>query len=300
MVLLAGVGWVPGTRAADAAKTGGTTRGETGPTLRLDYGRGEASGSPVATFMYFVPLISPDPVTAVTSAGSTQKARVTSAERRQSSSSFSTICEFEFVGEGSQQSLFDLTREIHRHELKLKAGGTLGRQLRSITVAGPGRGRVEIEGAITNGVSTVSEVRLRFNAHGQTSPVSIGLCDVRHLDGDFRLTNEIVARVNTLTFRRKAGPPKMEVTVASVKKKGAGNGLWQNLKGSLKGAAVNMLISPLTVDRVGHRTMLEFGQALTLGSTNFTFPRAKNLKEALELPADNKVTAALPMPQNPR
>jgi hypothetical protein len=54
---------------------------------------------------------------------------------------------------------------------------------------------------------------------GKTSPVSIGLCEIRYHEGEFRRLNEIVARVNTLTFRRGPGPPKMEVTVASVKNK---------------------------------------------------------------------------------
>ena len=70
----------------------------------------------------------------------------------------------------------------------------------------------------------------------------------------------------------------MEVTVASVKNKAAGEGLWQNLKGSVKGLAVNLLIDPLMIEAVGHRAMLDFGGALTSGATTFTFPRATNLK----------------------
>ena len=279
ILLLAGAGFIATVRGADGPKTNPVPAHATGPTLRLEYGSGGTSSNPIAAFMYFVPLISPDPVAAETSPGSTQSARITSAKRKQSETSFTTACDFEIIGDGSQQNLFDLGRQIQRHDRQLKAGGKLARQLHSITVTGPGRGRVEVEGTVTNGVQTVNEVRLRFNAHGQTSPVSIELCDVRYLEGGICYTNEMVARVNTLTFRRKAGPPKMEVAVASVKKKGAGNNLWQNLKGSLKGAAVNMLIDPLTVEAVGHRSMLEFGQALATGATTFTFPRAKNLKE---------------------
>jgi len=137
---------------------------------------------------------------------------------------------------------------------------------------------VEVEGTISDNVETVREVRLRFNAHGKSSPVLIELCEIRYRDGEFQRCNEIVARVNTLTFRRKPGPPKMEVTVASVKNKAAGDGLWQNLKGSVKGMAVNLLIDPLTIEAVGHRAMLDFGGALTSGATTFTFPRATNLK----------------------
>ena len=103
------------------------------------------------------------------------------------------------------------------------------------------------------------------------------MCELRYLGGEFRRFNEIVARVNTLSFRRKPGPPKMEVTVASVKNKGAGKGLWQNLTGGIKGLAVNLLIDPLTVETVGHRAMLDFGQALASDAATFTFPQATNV-----------------------
>jgi hypothetical protein len=280
VVLLVAMG---GGGVQSASGSGGTgaaaaSAGVTGPTLRLGYGHRDRSTNSIATFMYFVPLISPEPVSATTSPGSTQSARLTSATRKQRGNSFTTTCDFEFTGDGSQQNTFDMSRKIRRHEQQLKAGGTLKRQLASITVTGPGRGQVEIEGIVTNGIRTVTEVKMRFNAQGQTSPVSIGLCDIRYQGGDFRSTNEIVARVSTLTFRRKAGQPKMEVTVASVKKKGAGSGWWQNLKGNLKGAAANMLIDPLAVEPDGQRAVLDFGQALAAGAPNFTFPRAKNLK----------------------
>ncbi|SPE54749.1 exported hypothetical protein [Verrucomicrobia bacterium] len=264
---------------ADTPELSAAVQNESGPTLRLDFGSGESSSNAVAAFMYFVPLISPVPVTAVTSPGSTQQTRLTSATRQQSARSFTTTCDFEFTGDGSQRDIFDLAQEIQRHERQLKAGGTLGRQLQSITVTGPGRGRIEVKGTITNGVQTVTQVRLRFNAQGQTSPVSIGLCDVRYLEGGFQQVNENVARVNTLTFRREPGQPRMEITVASVKRKGASNGLWQNFKGSLTGAAVNLLIDPLPVEVIGNHAMLEFGQALVAGAGSFTFPHARHLLE---------------------
>ena len=251
----------------------------TGPTIRLDYTLGKSTGNPVASFMYFVPLISPEPVSSLTSPGSTQSAQVTSAKRRFTAHSFSTKCEFEFSGQGSQQSLFDLTNNIRRHERKLKEGGSLHRQLSSITVEGTGNGSVEVEGTVSNGVQTVTEVRLRFNAHGTTSPVSIGLCDIRYADGEFKQLKEIVATVNTLTFRRRPGPPKMEVTVASVRKKGVGNNLWQSIKGGITGTAVNLFLDPLTVEVTGHQAMLDFGQALVSGAPTFTFPHARNLKQ---------------------
>jgi hypothetical protein len=249
-----------------------------GPTLRLDYGRGESPGNPVAEFMYFVPLISPEPVSIVESPGNTQRARMVSATRSFTARSFLVTCEFEFVGEGNQRNLFDHTEKIRRHEQELKEGGTLDHELGSINVGGAGSVSIEVAGTMTDRVPTVTEVRLRFNGRGQPSPVTIGLHDIRYFDGSFRLHNEKVARVNTLVFQRKSGPNKMGITVASVKRKDAGNNFFQNLIGGLKGTAVNLFIQPITVERVGNEAMLNFGLALALEAPAFTFPRAKNLK----------------------
>ena len=250
------------------------TNAATGPTIRLDYGSGKSPGNPVSSFMYFVPLISPEPVSSVTSPGSTQVARVLSAKRKSNPNSFVVTCEFEFAGDGTQQSVLDLEPNIRRHMRKLKEGGSTGRQLSTITVGGPGSGFVEVEGTISNKVETVNEVRLRFNAHGKPSPIAIEICDVRYQEGEPRHVDEIIARVNSLTFNRKTGRPRMEVSVASVKRKNAGNSLWQNFKGSVVGMAVNLFIPPLTVEAVGHQAMLDFGQALASGARTFTFPCA--------------------------
>jgi len=67
--------------------------------------------------------ISLEPVASRTSPGSTQSAQAISAKRRFTAHSFLTTCEFEFSGQGSQQSLFDLTNQIRRQERKLKEGG---------------------------------------------------------------------------------------------------------------------------------------------------------------------------------
>ena len=281
LLLLALALWANGLRPAlsraSPPPTVAATNAATGPTIRLDYGRDQSPGNPVASFMYFVPLISPEPVSSSTSPGSTQAARVLSARRKDTVDSFVVTCEFEFTGNGSQQSILDLAPTVRRNDRELRAGGSTGRLLSSITVNGSCRGTVEVEGTVSNNVETVREVGLRFNAHRTASPVSIGLCEIRYHEGEFRRVNEIVARVNTLTFRRGPGPPKMEVTVASVKNKAAGDGLWQNLKGSVKGLAANLLIDPLTVEAVGHRAMLDFGGALISGAATFTFPCATNL-----------------------
>jgi hypothetical protein len=132
---------------------------------------------------------------------------------------------------------------------------------------------------MSNAAPVVTEVRLRFNDAGKSSPVTIGLHDFRWVDGAVRAENAVVARVNTLTFKRTPGRPKMEVSVASVKRADAGNGLWQQFVGGVTGLAANLFLKPITVDRTGHEAMLAFGRAVATGETQFTFPRAKNLQK---------------------
>jgi hypothetical protein len=259
---------VPAARAADSK----------GPTVHLRYGKEEAVANPVADFMYFVPLISPEPVSSLLSPGSTQSVRMISTKRRVLGHNFTTDCELELKGDGRQQTIFDLAQTIRRRDRELQKGETLPRQLKSIDVQGSGAITVEVKGAVNNDVSTVSEVRLHFNAHGHISPVWIDLCDIHRVKGDLRKDNEVLARVNTLTFRRKPGPPTMEVSVSSIKDKDSGNGFWQNLKGRMVGAAADLFMPPLKVEAAGHQAMLDFGQALISGAPTFTFPLARNLR----------------------
>ena len=249
-----------------------------GPTLHLDYGHGESPGNTVAEFMYFVPLISLEPVSVVKSPGNTQRARMVSATRSFTARSFLVTCEFEFAGEGNQQNVFDHTDKVRRHERELKEGGLLDHQLGSINVEGAGSVSIEVEGTMTGHVPTVTEVRLRFNGRGRPSRVTIGLHDIGYSDGAFRLRNESVARVNTLIFRRKPGPAKMDITVAAVKRKDAGDNFWQNLMGGLKATTANLFLKPIAVEPAGNEAMLNFGFALASEAPAFTFPRARNLK----------------------
>lgn len=251
-----------------------------GPTIHLHYGTAKAAANPVADFMYFVPLISPAPVCSTTTPGCTQAVRVISSKRHALGDTFTETCEMELDGCGGQRNVFDLTPNIRRHESQLQNGGSLLRQLKSIDVQGAGAITVEVKGAVTNDVATVNEVRLHFNAHGRASPVSIDLCDIHGANGGFQPTNEILARVNTLIFRRKSGPPTMEISLASVKNKEAGNGFWANLKGGMAAKAANMLIKPLKIEAAGEEAMLDFGQALASGAPTFTFPYAHNLRPA--------------------
>lgn len=254
---------------ANASHAAGTN----GPTIHLN-----ADPNPVADFMYFVPLISPQPMSSLTSLGGAQSVRILSTKRHFSTHSFTLTCEAELTGEGWQRSVFDLAASIRRHEAQLENGCPMVRLLKSIEVKGAGAITMDVEGSLSNGVALVKEVRLHFNAHGNASPVWIDLCEIRRLNGEAKTANEILARVNTLTFRRQTGPPTMEVSLASIKHKEAGNRFWQNLKGRIAGAAANMFLDPLTVEAAGHQAMLDFGLALVSDSPTFTFPLARNLQ----------------------
>jgi len=228
--------------------------------------------------MYFVPLISLEPVSVVKSPGNTQRARMVSATRSFTARSFLVTCEFEFAGEGKQQNVFDHTDKVRQHERELKGGGSLDHQLGSINVEGAGSVSIKVKGTMTGRVPSVTEVRLRFNGRGRPSVVTIGLHDIGYFDGAIRLRNESVARVNTLIFRRKPGPTKMDITVASVKPEDAGDNFWQSLLGGLKATTANLLLQPIAVEPAGNEAMLSFGFALASEAPAFTFPRARNLK----------------------
>lgn len=249
-----------------------------GPTLRLDYGNNTTPANSVGDFMYFVPLISPEPVSVFTNAGNTQCARILSFHCQTNAATFEAVCEFEFTGKGSQQNKFDHTCLIQRREPQLKAGNPITHHLDAINVEGSGSGSVEIEGSADGAKWTVNEVRMRFNRRGQVSPVTIDLADICYRDGSVQSENAIVARVNMLVFKRKPGTPKMEVTLASIKSKSAGDSLWQNFIGGIKGATANLFLPPLTVEAEGHQAMLDFGLALATEKGVFTFPLASRLK----------------------
>jgi hypothetical protein len=205
---------------------------------------------------------------------------VRSFQCRTNGAVFIAACEFEFTGEGFLRNDLDHTQLISQHRQQLQAGGTLAHKLGSINVEGAGSGRVEITGTLTNGTLVVNEVRLRFDSHGHASPVSIVLQDISWRNKAIRLENETVARVSSLTFRRQPGPPKMEITLVSIKRREAGSGVWQNFVGSLKGKVANLFIPPITVTADGHQVMLDFGLALATEQPAFTFAFAHRLKES--------------------
>ena len=250
---------------------------QTGPTLQFNYGTNSPGSNPLSQFMYFVPLVSPEQVCLSTNAGNTQCAQVLSCHCHTNGATFHVVCEFNFVGEGLERNVFDHAAIIKRREKDLKAGKPLAHQLTAISVRGSGSGSIDVDGCFTNGQPVVTEMSIRFNSHGHTSPVSVDLQDIILRDGALHYENEMVARVNTLTFRQKSDPPKMEVGLASVKRKDAGDGLWANLVGEIKGQAANLLLPPLTITVDGHNTMMNFGLALAQQKPTFTFPYAPRL-----------------------
>jgi hypothetical protein len=233
----------------------------------------------MSDFMYFVALISPEPVSILHSPGNTQRARLVSTTRRTIGNSFLVTCQFEFSGEGYQEDVFDHTDKIHQNEGRLRQGAVLDHLLKAINVEGSGTVTVEVIGTAVRGSPEVNEVRLHFNGRGgHQSPVTIDLQDIRYVEGTLHPQNETLARVSTLTFRRQPGTPKMDITVATVQRKEAADSTWENLKSKVKATAVNWVMEPVHVDPLGNEAMLRFGLALASDAADFTFPRARNLR----------------------
>ncbi len=257
--------------------------GSNGPTVLLSYGKGMLEKNPIRSFMYFVPLISPVAVGGGTSLENGQQAAIISYERRVTSRSFCVACEFEMSGKGFNRYTFDPAGMIVLRiaESKKSKGEPLSHVLDYINFEGEGFGRIQIKGTIAGGTETVTEVELEFNARGRKSPVTIGLYELKAKNGQYRYENrsgEIVARVNTLSFK-KSENPRMDITVASIAKKAGTNGPL----GQLKAAIANLFIKPVKVDPFGNETLLAFGCALFEQKRTFTFPKAGNLKEATVL-----------------
>ena len=254
-----------------------------GPTVLLSYSREALEENPIRSFMYFVPLISPVTVNRGASAGNRQQAGILSYERRATSRSFCVTCDFTMSGQGFSRYTFDPAGMIALRiaQSKKPKGEPLSHVLDYINFEGEGFGKIQIKGTIAGATETVTEVALEFNARGRKSPVTIGLYELKAKNGQYRYENrsgEIVARVNTLTFK-KSENPRMDITVASIAKKAGANGPLE----LLKAAIANLFIKPVKVDPLGNETLLEFGYALSERKPTFTFPKAGNLKEATVL-----------------
>ncbi len=249
-----------------------------GPTLLLGYSKETFQSNPIASFMYFVPLIAPTQVDNISSVNNEQEVGIISHTLKADSKSFQVICEFEISGTGFHENTFDPNGMIAAHTEELKRGQTLTHLLDYIKFDGQGLGVIEVKGRIIDSEHIVTEVNMQFNATGRQSPVTIGLYDIKPIDGQYRYenrSNPVVARVNSLAFKKTDKTPKMGINVASISKSEDDEGFWSRLKGAL----ANLLIEPPKIEPLGNTTMLEFGEVLLRKKTTFTFPIAKNIKE---------------------
>lgn len=249
-----------------------------GPTIRLSYSKETFKSNPISSFMYFVPLISLSQVSRETSAENAQEVRVVSCAQKTTTKSFQTTLEFEIKGEGFHKNAFDPQGMIAKGIAESKKNKPLTNILDYIQFQGEGSGCIEVTGTIQNSKETVTQVDVQFNRNGQKSPVTIGLYDVLPKDGQYKYenrTNESIARVNSLKFKRSKTSPRMEVTVASITKTKKSEGFLANIKGAI----ANLFIKPVEITELGNETMLRFGLAIFQQQPKFMFPKAKNIKE---------------------
>jgi hypothetical protein len=284
-LVMAGVGISsdPDARISDhngksAADSNNPVRDINGPTILLAYSKEEHKKNPISSFMYFVPLIAMSPVDRQASVDNNQQTAILSYEKKVDSKSFYVSCEFEIWGKGFYRNTFEPAGMIALNIAKSKKGETLAHMLDYIKFEGEGFGRIEIKGTMTGSTPTVTEVDLQFNARDHKSPVTVGLYDVKPEDGQYKYenrSNQLVARVNELTFKKTENNPRMGMKLASINKTEESDSYW----GSIKGMVANLFISPTEVDKLGNETMLDFGYALLKQKQAFTFPKAKHLKE---------------------
>lgn len=265
---------------APSKQEGGTNdrTDSNGPTIILNYSKETFKKNPILAFAYFIPLISPSLVSREISVNNDQREGIISYERKFSSNSFYTACEFELSGQGFHKNTFDSAGMIARNLVDLKKDEPLTNILDYIKFEGNGVGLIEVNGTITGSVQTVTEVDICFSSGGQKSPVTIGLYSVKPQNGQYKYENrynEIIARVDTLKFRKSESTPRMAIVIASIHKKTEDETYW----GTIRGVIANFFIKPLEVDRLGNDTMLDFGYALLKQKPEFTFPKAKNIKE---------------------
>jgi hypothetical protein len=277
LVSMAGVGISSGHNSLLSSND--VVKDNNGPTMIMNYSKKKFVKNPIASFMYFVPLIAPTLVDNISSADNTQQMGIISHKINVNSKSFYVACEFEVLGNGFHMNTFNPVGMIAAHTKELKKGEAITNVLDYIKIDGDGFGVIKVKGRISGSNRTVTEVDVQFNVRGHKSAVTIGLYDIKPKDGEYKYenrSNEVVARVNTLTFKKTGQIPRMGITIASIAKKGKSAGFF----GSIKGAIANMFIKPPKVDKLGNTAMLEFGYALLQKNSMFTFPKAKNIKES--------------------
>jgi hypothetical protein len=295
LLLMAGVGissdpnsYVSSYSSGSAADGNNVAEDSNGPTVALDFSKDAFEKNPVSSFMYFIPLVSPTLVDRETSVNNEQQVGFVSYKRKLDSKRFYVSCEFQILGKGFHKNTFDPEGMIAKHIGDLEEEEEpLTNILDYIKLEGEGFGRIDVKGTITSSTKTVTEVDMHFNARGQKSPVTVGLYDIKPKDGEYKYenrSNEVVARVNTLTFKKSEKSTRMGITVASINKGTEFDSLW----GNIKAVIANLLIKPPKVDKLGNETMLNFGYALLTKKPAFTFPKAKNIKEDRTVVINNK------------
>lgn len=270
------------TGAQPAAVTSSTgvprASAEVGPTLELSYSRESFESNPISSFMYFVPLLSRTPVTRETSPNNAQEVIILSNEREVSGDTFVVTCDFEIRGSGYHKNAFDPAGVIAARIDAFGKDKPIAEALDYIKIEGAGLGRIIVRGTIAGTIETVNKVELNFKAGDQMSPVTIGIYDLEPQNGQFTYderTNERVARVNTLSFVRSGDVPRMDISVASVRKAEGKEGLMARIKG----VVANLVIDPPRIEPRGNDTVMRLGHALLNRAATFTFPVAENLVE---------------------
>lgn len=248
-----------------------------GPTLIMSYSGNKSIKNPIASFMYFVPLISPTLVDNISSVNNDQQVEIISNNLVMNSETFSLRCEFEVLGSGFHMNTFDPAGMIAANVNELKNGNSLTNMLDYIKIEGNCFGVIEVEGTISNSNRTVNKVAVKFNAKGHKSTVTIGLYDIKPIKGQYSYENktaEMVVYVNSLIFKKTDKSPHMGIEIASIVKEQETAGIFA----SIKGAIANWFIKPPRVDNIGNTAILEFGYALLQKNSTFTFPKAKNIR----------------------
>jgi hypothetical protein len=271
-------GRISGHRGASAASGNDAAKDRTGPTMSMSYSKEKFVENPIASFAYFIPLIATTRVDSITSVNNEQHIGIISHQMIADSKSFQVTCAFEILGSGFHMDTFDPAGMVAAYADEAKKGKTMTNMLDYIKFEGIGFGFIEVRGTVAGSTRRVTEVDIHFNAGGHESPVTIGLYDIKPKEGEYKYenrSNEVVARVNTLSFKKTKETPRLGIKVGSIGAKGGSEGFFSGLRGAI----ANFFITPPRVDKLGNTTMLEFGYALLEKNTTFTFPKAKNIKE---------------------
>ena len=249
---------------------------DVGPTVYLDYEDAEQKANSTEVFMYFVPMISTVLVESESSPVNSQKTRIVSSHRKSTSKGFEVVCEFEMWGDGFHENVFDAEDIIAKDQDNVPKGKPFKNIIEYIRFEGGGRGRIEVKGKKVDGIEQVTSVKVIFNHDDNTSPVTVGLYNMKPENGEYKFENSYgtkKARVNVLSFKANEDP-RMDISLASL----GGRCTKESLYSRIKGKIANLFIEPVRVNPAGNKAMLDFGYALYKKQASFTFPKAKNLK----------------------